>query len=123
MATTPTPTEDTTPHEQSSEAPKPHTVPVAASPSVSTSGKWVLTSIAAVGLLGLGLLGGMQIGQQMVPVGAHASGPVIIHQGGQGQVERIPDGMKERMQDRMKERMQERRDQLSVPEAPDQNNG
>jgi hypothetical protein len=90
----------------------------------------VLTSIAAVGLLGLGLLGGILIGQNTAPTGADASGPMITQQGNPGQFEGIPDGMKDRMKDRMSDRMkdrmkdnwQERRDQQSFPGAPQQDN-
>ncbi len=79
--------------------------------------RWVLTSLAAAGLLCLGLLGGMLIGQNFMAPGSHndaGPGKGFIHQGEPGQ-QQIPERRKEHLKNEVrndvKERLQERRDQ------------
>lgn len=99
--------------------------PLATAPNRAASSptRWVLSSLAAVGLLGLGLLGGMQIGQHMVRTGPDASRPLIIQEDGPSHYERLPDGMRERMMERWKDRVQERRDDHPAPSSPGDSDG
>lgn len=116
MATTPTPTENnadmdaTTPLPAQTTAPNPNqsVMPVAA--PATSRGRWIFTSIAAAGLLIIGLLGGMLIGQQMDYPGLHNVGSparALIQQHHQSQVQGA--------QQRLKERLKDRRDRQSVP--------
>lgn len=96
---------------------------------VSTRSRWLLSSIAGVGVLSLGLLGGILIGQQMVPPGMHnGNNPSIVFmgQGGTGHNPQLPDTLRDRMKDHIQEQWQQRRDQRRnlgeispSPTAPD----
>lgn len=86
--------------------------------TVSTRSRWIISTIAGVGLLGLGLLGGMLIGEHMTPPGPHHGvGPagVFEHDGKFGQGQLLPDEVKERMREQIKDRLQERRERQSDP--------
>lgn len=67
--------------------------------------RWVLPAIAGVGLLSLGLLGGILIGQNVGNPAGHGRGPdarILIEHQQPGQGERLP----ERLQERFRERLQ-----------------
>lgn len=118
----------------SSIATPPHAGPGRA-PSRGT--RWVLASIASVGLLSLGLLGGILIGQNTAP--AHPYMPAALS-GGSGQYggpahfRQLPDDVRERIESRVKERMKDFReaqregqgapwDSEDVSPSPEQNDG
>ncbi|HMM82095.1 MAG TPA: hypothetical protein PJ998_02875 [Terrimesophilobacter sp.] len=108
-----TPTSDTTP------ADEPTTNAAAPAPGPTGKTRWVLTSIAGVGLVGLGLLGGILIGQQTGHFGDRAPEARIIMEHQQsGQNQRIP----ERMKEKVKERIQDHRQGQQTPgqKAPGQ---
>ena len=115
MATTPVPVE-------------PQAQPVnTASTSLPRKVRWTLLSLAGAGLLSIGLLGGMLIGQQMGPLGMHndtRSAQRFLHQDEFDHRQRVPDSLKERMKEQMKERMKEYVHELPGPQGPpNQKNG
>lgn len=84
----------------------------------SPRSRWVLSSLAGIGLLCLGLLGGMLIGQQMTPPGMHNGNMpngVYVYEGSNGPNSHVPDELKERIKDHVKEQLQERRDTPPTP--------
>ena len=99
------PTADETPASTPSEAPvptvatEPHTVVPAAKSSTKT--RWVLTSIAGAGLLGIGLLGGILIGQHAGGFSAHDRGPTQIS------IEHQQSGKQDMLRERVRERLQD----------------
>ncbi|MBN9149968.1 MAG: hypothetical protein J0H56_00940 [Micrococcales bacterium] len=119
-----TPTADTTPADgpastAAATAAEPQSA--ASAPRPSGKARWVLTSIAGVGLVGLGLLGGILIGQQTGHPGDR--GPearIIVEHQQSGQNQRIP----ERVKERVKERMQDHRNGQPSPgqQGPGQQN-
>ncbi|MEO7348360.1 MAG: hypothetical protein ABIW32_00630 [Terrimesophilobacter sp.] len=87
-------------------------------PANSTRTRWVLPSLAGAGLLILGLLGGMLIGQQMSSLGA-PNGPmprgIFMFESGADQNSQIPEEIKQRIKEYIHEQMQERRDYRNAP--------
>lgn len=104
----------------------PHAVAVApVRATKSPRARWVLSSIAAAGLLCLGLLGGMLIGQHMVPPGIHVDGKpgnAAIHNGGPGQQHTLTSQEEKRVKDevnqQVKQRLQELRDRKQQGSKP-----
>lgn len=114
MATKPHPTEEGNSDKSATSnnvaAPTPHTP---ATPATTTRTRWVLSSIAGAGILCLGLLGGVLIGQQMAPAGKHNGGgsaSASAHQSGPGQQLQLPDGVRDHIKEHMKDRRQDLRD-------------
>lgn len=136
MANKPAPTEndadvnETVPFSVSASTPYTNQPVVTHAGPPSTRGRWALTSIAAAGLLIIGLLGGMLIGQQMDRPGMHNEGSparALIQKQHQSQIQGA--------QQRLKERLKERHDRQLLPgnsgkvtpspkvSTPPQNNG
>ncbi len=87
--------------------------PVASTQGATRKSRWVLPAIAGVGLLSLGLLGGILIGQNVDNPAGHDRGPdarILIEHQQSGQREQLSDGMRERLQERVRERLQDIRD-------------
>ncbi len=92
-----------------------------ASPALSTRARWAIASVAGVGLLSLGLLGGMLIGQQMAPCALHnGAGParVSAEQNSDGHHAQIPDQVRDHLKERRTRLRDERRTQKIFPEKP-----
>lgn len=87
--------------------------PVASTQGTTRKSRWVLPAIAGAGLLSLGLLGGILIGQNVDNPGGHDRGPdarILIEHQQSGQREQLNDGMRERLHERVRERLQDIRD-------------
>lgn len=81
--------------------------------AMSSRARWVLASIAGVGVLSVGLLGGILIGQQIPPAGAHTPPVVVMGQSGPGHIQKIPPELRERIKDRFADQRTQRRDERS----------
>lgn len=99
-------------------APAPVTAELHNRATVSARSRWIISTIAGVGLVGLGLLGGMLIGEHMTPPGPHyavGSTGAFEHDGKMGQGQILPDEVKEHMREQIKDRLQERRERRGDP--------
>jgi|GEM_PF-5081195 len=104
-----TPASETTPETAApAVAAEQHTVVAGAKPS--TASKWILTSIAGVGLLALGLLGGVLIGQHSGHPSAQDRGP-----GAHITIEHQQSNPREQLKERIRERIQDVREGRQGP--------
>ncbi len=79
--------------------------PVVVATRTSNKARWALTAIAGAGLVGLGLLGGILIGQQVGLSTAHDLG-----QAAHLTMENQQSGQREKLREHVRERLQEMRD-------------
>lgn len=89
--------------------------PVLVASGPSNTSRWVLTSLAGVGLLGLGLLGGILIGQQVGPSTAQDRGPAAHIT-----VEHPRADQREQRREHARERLQDLRDKRELAPGPQQ---